>query len=200
MPFVRQADGVSHGAQRERPATPLTLSELGSPYAGFPALTGRVGGQRKIKYAHGSQNPARTSDEIRCCGDPGYADDPVYCAGFPSAAFAMARSAASRVVPRNHRISEPLPDRTLTCRSRAPLKKGQFRTGLVSGYACARGLMINLFSGIESDNSVGPDIFLGRYSSDNITVQYCMRESNDWPPDYNCGNKIKFDRVPSCDR
>ena len=160
----------------------------------------RVGGQRKIKYAHGSQNPARTSDEIRCCGDPGYADDPVYCAGFPSAAFAMARSANPGSCLEITGISEPLPGSNACVQVSGSVKKGQFRTGLVSGYACARELMINLFSGIESDNSVGPDIFLGRYSSDNITVQYCMRESNDWPPDYNCENKIKFNRVPSCDR
>src|SRR4051812_9239508 len=50
-----------------------------------------------------AENPARTAHEIRCCGDPGYVDDPVYRAGFSSAAFAMARSAASRVVPRIHR-------------------------------------------------------------------------------------------------
>src|SRR5829696_4218451 len=50
-----------------------------------------------------AENPARTSHEIRCCGDPGYVDDPVYRAGLSSPAFAMARSAASRVVPRNHR-------------------------------------------------------------------------------------------------
>jgi hypothetical protein len=97
-------------------------------------------------------------------------------------------------------ISEPLPGSNACVQVSGSVKKGQFRTGLVSGYACARESMINLFSGIESDNSVGPDIFLGRYSSDNITVQYCMRESNDWPPDYNCENKIKFNRVPSCDR
>lgn len=97
-------------------------------------------------------------------------------------------------------ISQPLPGSNACVQVSGSLNRGQFRTGLVSGYACGRESIINLFSGIETDNSVGPDIFLGRYSSDNITIQYCMRESNDWPAEYNCKRNIKFDRVPSCDR
>ena len=92
-------------------------------------------------------------------------------------------------------ISEPLPGSNDCVQVSGSLNGG---TGLVSGYACARGSMINLFSGIESDNSVGPDILLGRYSPDHITVQYCARVSNDWPPDYNCAISIKLDRVQSC--
>ena len=57
---------------------------------------------------------------------------------------------------------------------------------------------MNLFAGIESDNSIGPDIFIGNYSSQSISTKYYTRLSNDWPPDYNCENSSKFDHVISC--
>jgi hypothetical protein len=69
----------------------------------------------------------------------------------------------------------------------------------MSGYACASGSIINLFSGIEGDNSIGPDILIGRYDSESMEMQYCFRKSNDWPPDYDCEHSIKFDRVTNCD-
>jgi hypothetical protein len=68
----------------------------------------------------------------------------------------------------------------------------------MSGYACPRGSIINLFSGIESDNSIGPDIFMGTYDAASLTLQYCTRLSNDWPPEYNCEHSIKFEHVTSC--
>jgi hypothetical protein len=76
---------------------------------------------------------------------------------------------------------------------------GSWKDSLISGYACAKGSEINLFAGVGGDNSIGPDIFLAKYGSESMLVQYCTRLSNDWPPEYNCENSIKFDRVASCD-
>ena len=92
-------------------------------------------------------------------------------------------------------ISEPLPGSNDCVQVLGSLNGGR----LVSGYACARGSMINLFSELGGDNSIGPDIFLGRYGFNNLTIQYCARLSNDWPPDYKCENSVKLDRAPSCD-
>jgi hypothetical protein len=89
--------GVSEALERERGI------DVGQGVGGSAWHGRRVGGQREIRYPHGFQNAAGTSDEIRCCGHPGYADDPVYGAGLSSAAFEMARSATVRVVPRNCR-------------------------------------------------------------------------------------------------
>ena len=93
-------------------------------------------------------------------------------------------------------ISEKLP-RSDNCVQIAGSLKGA--GSLISGYACSTGSIINLFSGIESDNAIGPDVLIGRYSSEKIELQYCTRMSNDWPPDYNCETSIRFDRVTSCD-
>jgi hypothetical protein len=68
----------------------------------------------------------------------------------------------------------------------------------MSGYACPQDSKINLFAGIESDNSIGPDVLIGTYHSESILVQYCTRLSNDWPPEYTCAHSIKFDHVTSC--
>ena len=72
------------------------------------------------------------------------------------------------------------------------------KAGLISGYACARGSIMNFFSGIKNDNSIGPDIFIGTFDPDSVLVQYCTRLSNDWPPEYNCERHIKFEHVTSC--
>ena len=91
-------------------------------------------------------------------------------------------------------ILEPLPGSGDCIQISGSLNKG----GLVSGYACTRGSIINFFSGIESDNSIGPDILIGTYDSESLSIQYCTRLSNDWPPDYNCEHGMKFDHVTSC--
>jgi hypothetical protein len=70
---------------------------------------------------------------------------------------------------------------------------------LIMGYACSRGSEIGLFSGLQTDNSIRPDIFVGQYDADTMNVQYCTRISNDWPPEYNCDNKMTFNSVMSCD-
>jgi hypothetical protein len=69
---------------------------------------------------------------------------------------------------------------------------------LMIGYACKTGSDISFFSGLQTDNSIKPDIFVGRYDAQAITVQYCTRISNDWPPEYNCENRMTFKRVNSC--
>jgi hypothetical protein len=69
---------------------------------------------------------------------------------------------------------------------------------LIIGYACKRGSEISFFSGLQTDNSIRPDVFIGQYNSESITVQYCTRISNDWPPEYNCENKMVYQNVTSC--
>jgi hypothetical protein len=69
---------------------------------------------------------------------------------------------------------------------------------LMIGYACKTGSDISFFSGLQTDNSIKPDVFVGRYNSEAISVQYCTRISNDWPPVYNCENSVTFKRVSSC--
>jgi hypothetical protein len=69
---------------------------------------------------------------------------------------------------------------------------------LMIGYACTRGSEISFFSGIQTDNSIKPDIYIGTYNAEAIRVQYCTRISNDWPPEYDCGNMMTFTSVSSC--
>jgi hypothetical protein len=69
---------------------------------------------------------------------------------------------------------------------------------LMIGYACKAGSDISFFSGLQTDNSIKPDVFVGRYDLDAIEVQYCTRVSNDWPPEYNCKSRMTFKRVSSC--
>src|SRR5262245_49304669 len=57
-------------------------------------------------------------------------------------------------------ISQPLPGSADCVQVSGSLNNG----GLLSGYACDNGSTINLFGGIESDNSIGPDIFIGTYN------------------------------------
>jgi hypothetical protein len=69
---------------------------------------------------------------------------------------------------------------------------------LMIGYACKRGSEIGFFTGLQTDNSIRPDIYVGQYTSEAILVQYCTRISNDWPPEYNCENAATFKKVSSC--
>ena len=69
---------------------------------------------------------------------------------------------------------------------------------LMIGYACKRESEIGFFTGLQTDNSIRPDIFIGRYTSSTIRLQYCTRLSNDWPPEYNCENEMTFNSVSSC--
>ena len=75
---------------------------------------------------------------------------------------------------------------------------GRMNDDLMIGYACKSGSEISFFSGLQTDNSIKPDIFIGRYSAEAIIAQYCTRVSNDWPPDYDCKNKLTFKSVSSC--
>ena len=79
-------------------------------------------------------------------------------------------------------ISEPFPGNA-TC---AQIAGRMNERDLMIGYACKTGSEISFFSGLQTDNSIKPDIFVGQYNSEAITVQYCSRISNDWPPEYNC--------------
>lgn len=69
---------------------------------------------------------------------------------------------------------------------------------LMIGYACTGGSEISFFSTIQTDNTIKPDIFIGTYSAEAITAQYCTRLSNDWPPEYNCERAVTFSKVDSC--
>lgn len=69
---------------------------------------------------------------------------------------------------------------------------------LMIGYACKAGSEISFFSGIQTDNSIKPDIFIGTFGAEAITVQYCTRLSNDTPPEYNCETSMTFKKVSSC--
>ena len=60
---------------------------------------------------------------------------------------------------------------------------GRIKDDLMIGYACKSGSEISFFTGLQTDNSIKPDIFIGRYSAEAIIAQYCTRISNDWPPD-----------------
>ena len=75
---------------------------------------------------------------------------------------------------------------------------GRIKDDLMIGYACKSGSEISFFSGLQTDNSIKPDIFIGRYSPEAIVAQYCTRISNDWPPEYDCKNEMTFKSVSSC--
>ncbi|TRC93235.1 hypothetical protein FJV76_11510 [Mesorhizobium sp. WSM4303] len=75
---------------------------------------------------------------------------------------------------------------------------GRMNDDLMIGYACKSGSEISFFSGLQTDNSIKPDIFIGRYSAEAIVAQYCTRISNDWPPEYDCKNEMTFKSVGSC--
>jgi hypothetical protein len=75
---------------------------------------------------------------------------------------------------------------------------GRMNDGLMIGYACKSGSEISFFSGLQTDNSIKPNIFIGRYSAEAIIAQSCFRPTDDWPPDYNCKNEMTFKSVGSC--
>ena len=90
-------------------------------------------------------------------------------------------------------VSDPLPG-PAGCAQIA----GRIKDDLMIGYACKSGSEISFFTGLQTDNSIKPDIFIGRYSAEAIVAQYCTRISNDWPPEYDCKNEMKFKSVSSC--
>jgi len=90
-------------------------------------------------------------------------------------------------------VSDPLPG-PAGCAQIA----GRIKDDLMIGYACKSGSEISFFTGLQTDNSIKPDIFIGRYSAEAIIAQYCTRISNDWPPEYDCKNKMTFKSVSSC--
>jgi hypothetical protein len=92
-------------------------------------------------------------------------------------------------------ISKPLPGSDECVQISGAIRKAR----PVAGYACARQSTIGFFANIgESDNSIRPEFYVGTYRADAIKVQYCVRTSNDWPPEYNCNNEIELKRVNSC--
>jgi hypothetical protein len=48
---------------------------------------------------------------------------------------------------------------------------------------------------------LGPDILIGKYDRntepETMLFQYCVRPSNDWPPEYTCDHSVKFNKVSS---
>ena len=91
-------------------------------------------------------------------------------------------------------ISDPLPGPNGCAQIAGRMNQGD----LMIGYACKQGSEISFFSGLQTDNSIKPEIYIGQYNSGAISVQYCARFSNDWPPEYNCENKMTFNSVSSC--
>jgi len=91
-------------------------------------------------------------------------------------------------------ISDPLPGPARCVQIAGRMNEGD----LMIGYACKIGSSISFFSGLQTDNSIKPDIFVGQYYPEAIAVQYCTRVSNDWPPEYNCQNRMTFKKVSSC--
>ncbi|MBA1144089.1 hypothetical protein [Mesorhizobium neociceri] len=75
---------------------------------------------------------------------------------------------------------------------------GRMKDDLMIGCACKSGSEISFFTGLQTDNSIKPDIFIGRYSAEAIIAQFCTRSSNDWPPEYDCKNEMTFKSVSSC--
>jgi hypothetical protein len=73
------------------------------------------------------------------------------------------------------------------------------RTGPITGYACEEQSTLGFFGSIKaSDNSIKPEMFVGGYNAEGVNVQYCIRLSNDWPPEYNCEHSITFKPVSTC--
>jgi hypothetical protein len=70
--------------------------------------------------------------------------------------------------------------------------------GIVSGYACPEGNQFNFFAGVGSDNSLGPDIFVGSYSFDAISGSYFARSSNDPNASYDDKLELEWHRAPAC--
>ena len=92
-------------------------------------------------------------------------------------------------------VSKPLPGSNECVQFTGSVGK----TGPISGYACGEQATIAFFSAFkESDNSIKPDFFVGSYGAKAISVQYCVRVSNDWPPEYNCESAAAFKPVAKC--
>jgi hypothetical protein len=72
---------------------------------------------------------------------------------------------------------------------------------LVSGYFCPDEAEVGFFTlPLPSDNSLaGPEIFLGRLSTNRIMGGYYAIESNDSPRPY-AGIELHFDKVEKCER
>jgi hypothetical protein len=71
---------------------------------------------------------------------------------------------------------------------------------LVSGYFCPDESEVGLFTlPLPSDNSLaGPEIFLGRLTTDRIMGGYYIIESNDSPRPY-IGVELDFNKVEKCE-
>jgi hypothetical protein len=81
-----------------------------------------------------------------------------------------------------------------------PISGSLSQTGPITGYACQDQSTIGFFASIKaSDNSIKPELFVGTYNAEALNVQYCVRASNDWPPEYSCGTGMTFKAVSTCE-
>jgi hypothetical protein len=70
--------------------------------------------------------------------------------------------------------------------------------GLFTGYACPDRHQFNFFIGVGSDNSLGPDIFLGSYGYDSISGSYFVRTNNDPNASYEDVLGLEWHSAPEC--
>jgi hypothetical protein len=70
--------------------------------------------------------------------------------------------------------------------------------GIFTGYACPDRRQLNLFVGVGSDNSLGPDIFLGSYGYEGISGSYFVRTTNDPNASYENVLGLEWHSAPEC--
>jgi hypothetical protein len=70
--------------------------------------------------------------------------------------------------------------------------------GAFTGYACPDGLQLNFFVGVGSDNSMGPDIFIGSYNWEEISGSYFARQSNNEHASYDDVLRLEWHSAPDC--
>jgi hypothetical protein len=70
--------------------------------------------------------------------------------------------------------------------------------GIFTGYACPDGRQLNFFASVGSDNSMGPEIFIGSYEYDKISGSYFVRSSNDPHASYDDELGLEWHSAPDC--
>lgn len=69
----------------------------------------------------------------------------------------------------------------------------------ITGYVCEEQGTIGFFSNFAaSDNSIRPELYVGRYTDSSIFLQYCFRPSNDPEIEFDCENVVTFESVDKC--
>ncbi len=69
----------------------------------------------------------------------------------------------------------------------------------VTGYFCEEQGTVGFFSNFAaSDNSVRPEFFVGGHRGGTLTLQYCVRPSNDPEIEFNCETSLTFESADKC--